>query len=233
MKTEDHLSAATHAFAGPASRHRPGSWIDMQERPGPSGAIKPGFRNEMFKWCEARGHATMPLLDGREWARHLPRNVRFRDRQKVRQVRGLRWNTGEAQVKLSRKWFVLEAFVVVVEVLAFFLLPLLTVFYAMVMQNVWGVLMCPSDGVLDPDSPDDRVLPLLWTDVAKPVWDQEPRYVLLLVRVIAWENVGFMLLTTIRLVARCGASNARRSRCISNLCCCLTRPLGPLSHRRS
>ena len=48
---------------------------------------------------------------------------------------------------------------VLVVMLAFFVLPLLTIFYALVMQNLWGVLMCPVGGIR---SGDKLLQPLLW-----------------------------------------------------------------------
>ena len=196
---QDSDSASIKAFVAETCivDPMPGSWIDLHERPGPMGTIKPGFRTELYKWCQARSRH-QPHLEGRAWARHLPKHTKFRDRQKVRQIRGLRWNLNEVPVKLNYKWFLLEACVVAVKVLAFFLLPLLTIFYAMVMQHMWGVIMCPHDGVVLDNG--ERMLPVLWTDVVRPVWQQEPRHMLLLVRIILYENFAFMILTILRLL---------------------------------
>ena len=58
--------------------------------------------------------------------------------------------------------------------------------------------MCPHDGVVLDNG--ERMLPVLWTDVARPVWQQEPQHMLLLVRIILYENIAFMILTILRLL---------------------------------
>ena len=177
----------------------PGSWLDFETRPGPDGGLKLGFRSELFAWCKAKGRS-LPNLNGDEWASWLPKGVKFRDRQRVRQIRGLAWNTGDAPVQLSWKWFFIEGFTVLMHVVAFFMMPLLTIFYALVMQNLWGMLMCPVGGIR---SGDELLQPLLWTDVVRPGgWadSTDDKYTLLLVRIVVWENIAFLLLTTVRLM---------------------------------
>ena len=70
-------------------------WIDLEERFGPDGTLKPGFRPELWKFCkkeppfENREGPVLqyPTLRGLGWARALPLGVNFRDRSRVKQER--------------------------------------------------------------------------------------------------------------------------------------------------
>ena len=89
----------------------PGSFIDFETRGDPAGKTREnpggqrvGFRPQVFEWFKAK-EAPMPDLRGDEWAKHvLPKGVRFRDRCKVRQVRGLKWDLDASELTLSWKW---------------------------------------------------------------------------------------------------------------------------------
>ena len=89
----------------------PGSFIDFETRGDPAGKTgenpggqRVGFRPQVFEWFKAK-EAPMPDLRGDEWAKHvLPKGVRFRDRCKVRQVRGLKWDLDASELTLSWKW---------------------------------------------------------------------------------------------------------------------------------
>ena len=69
-------------------------WIDLEERFGPDGTLKPGFRPELWKFCkkeppfENREGPVLqyPTLRGLGWARALPLGVNFRDRSRVKQA---------------------------------------------------------------------------------------------------------------------------------------------------
>ena len=61
----------------------------------------------------------MPDLRGDEWAKHvLPKGVRFRDRCKVRQVRGLKWDLDASDLTLSWKWYLIESLAVILHMYA-------------------------------------------------------------------------------------------------------------------
>ena len=126
-----------------------------ETRNGPDGMPKPGFRPALFVFCKE--HAlNPPLLQGDSWAKALPRGAVFRDKQRVRQIYGLGWNTGDEAPRVNYKWYVIEALAVVVHVTFVFLFPLCTfpfVIYSMISQD-----MCASSPVAPP-TPHAHTLP--------------------------------------------------------------------------
>ena len=74
----------------------------------------------------------------------------FRDKQKVRQIYGLSWNDGDEAPNVNYKWYCIEALAVIVHVTFVLFFPLCTlpfIFYAMVSQDMWAVLLAPPSGL--------------------------------------------------------------------------------------
>ena len=124
---------------------RPGVFIDMVDRLGPSGAMLQGFSPRFERWCKEKGCAypkqVLPAL-----RRVLPQGVRLQENMKARKVTGLAWRgVDEATqgVRLSWTWYGLELATVLVHVLVVVSPPILMIVHAMSLQHLWGTtLVC-------------------------------------------------------------------------------------------
>ena len=87
--------------------------------------------------------------------------MRLQENMKARKVTGLAWRgakDGGRGVQLSWTWYGLELATVLVHVLVVAVVPIVTLVHAMSLQHLWGILLCPEEGI-------DGQRPLLWTDV--------------------------------------------------------------------
>jgi len=171
-----------------------GSWIDMKTRRGPDGNTKLGFRPQLYEWCKTNMlHLPEEFLDGTAWDTCLPKGVDLYDNLTVRQLRGLRWKVG-GRPKVSANWFFIQCLTVTLHLFLFFVPSILFVFYAFIMQNMWGVLMSPVGGIDGKD-------PVLWLDVARhDLGASSDKYLIDTVQIVLWGHVAFMAATVPRLI---------------------------------
>ena len=152
---------------------QPGEFIDVETRPGPSGATRLGFRPELEEWCKRRGvqapTLTLPHgLHGNRWARALPKKAKFADEFKARKITGLAWADHEdttGRVRLSWAWYFLEFAAVLLHVSFTFVLPIVVIWHALTLQELWALYICPAMGV-------GGRQPLMWDHVVGNAWDQ-------------------------------------------------------------
>ena len=156
-----------------------------------------GFRPELYSWLKQRGLDVRPSLAGTSWAKALPRSVRFRDGQIVKQLHGLAWKDGQERPRLSPGWYAAEAFEVALHVLGFLVLPLALVLYALSAQSLWSTTLAPRG-----------VSGLLYAEAAQPLPLDGigERYSLPLYEAFWIEAAVFVSLAGLRIILQYGRS---------------------------
>jgi len=192
---QDHTLATIRAFI---ERHcvvdmTPGTFLDLETRPGPDGHEKMGFKPKLDRWCKDQQLQT-PGLTGQGWAVALPDFVKFNQKQKSRQVRGINWKVDiDAEMpSLSCKWYMVELMTVMIHIAAVMLLPMIAIFHAFVLQDAWATIMAPHN----------HQRPVVWNDfLGSAIAPRSELYVHPAVCAVVFWNLGFMLLSSVRYLA--------------------------------
>ena len=168
------------------------SFIDMEDRAGPDGGTRRGFRPQLRAWCRLRGKSAPPLR-GTAWASALPKTARFFDQQRVRKVIGLSSSKGGEGVTVSNTWYALEFLTVAVHFVFCFAPPALLIGYALTVQHIYGLHLSP----IAPDAP---ALTLLAAVQPYPTAPPSATSSLIAFRVALWGSIGMMGMSVFRLL---------------------------------
>ena len=168
------------------------SFIDMEDRAGPDGGTRRGFRPQLRAWCRLRGKSAPPLR-GTAWASALPKTARFFDQQRVRKVIGLSASKGGEGVTVSNTWYALEFLTVAVHFLFCFAPPALLIGYALTVQHIYGLHLSP----IAPDAP---ALTLLVAVQPYPTAPPSATSSLIAFRAALWGSIGMMGMSVFRLL---------------------------------
>ena len=179
-------------------------WIDLEDRVESGGQIRRGFRPALYDWCRQQGLSVRPNLQGDAWTNGtLPRGVKLRDGQVVKQIFGLVPYTSASTASSSSflpslvppswPWYGLQALEVAIHVLLFLVTPLALPIYTASYQDAWSLLLAPEEGV-------NGQLAMLWQDVLQPIpLNDGLRFMLPVYSAFWWEGFIFMLFVLLRL----------------------------------
>ncbi len=182
---------------------RPGHFLDLQTRTGPSGLPREGLAPALATWCQKRGLAVPRRSSlARLLPRVLPRGATFHEDLKSRKLTGLAWRhlVDDADaVAFSSNWYALEILTVVLHCSVVVVIPITMVMHALVLQDVWATYFCPEQGI-------DGRHPLLWADVtgSRITSGTSPAisslYVVPVVQAITLEALAFLSASFVRLM---------------------------------
>ena len=173
-----------------------GAFLDFESRPLPDGTLGVGFRVRLFAWCREEGRAP-PDLRGTAWAAALPATARFRDRLRVKQLRGISFpvdRNGHVTMPPLPVWLLGGCVTVAVHFAAFVAPPLLLCWHALAAQDRFGTT--GAAGTWEAE----RLTFADFSPTSLPLFGAR-RSMMPLTQLVVYEGVAFLLLILLAMVA--------------------------------